>query len=56
MKVYVINCLAFDEDKNMYCDFIGTEGVWIDKYHASQWIVQQMLKDKENGDDCMFRI
>ncbi|MBQ0114072.1 MAG: hypothetical protein KBT03_13160 [Bacteroidales bacterium] len=56
MKVYVVNCYAFDEDRNLYCDFMGTEGVWSDKYHAKQWVVQQTLKDKENGDDCMYDI
>lgn len=56
MKVYVVNCYSFDDDKDRYHDFMGTEGVWTDKFQASQWIVQQKLKDKEVCDDCLYDI
>lgn len=46
MKVYVVNAFEEDFETGWFDSFIGTQKLFVDKYHAQQWVSKREFEDE----------
>ena len=56
MNVYVVMQYEFNEDTQLYDTLVDAVEVFVDRYHANQFIKEAEYLDEKQGDDYKYFI